>query len=204
MTDFKTIDACGLACPQPVVLTKKALQAHGRVTVVVDNTTAVENIKRLAGNMHCAVEVLESAPGKFQMNMTRDGASPAQGSRAEPSDAALPEAAGPRVFAIASATMGNGSDELGALLMRAFIQTVGELDNGPDIMVFYNAGVRFTVQGSEVLAHLEELLKRGVRILVCGTCLDYFHLTDDLRVGMVSNMYDIATVLSTAGRIVMP
>lgn len=204
MSDSGTIDACGLACPQPVVLTKKALQQHDRVTVLVDNTTAVENIKRLAGNMNCAVEMRESAPGTYQLNIARDGSSAAKESQPEASGDAAPQAAGPRVFAIASATMGNGSDELGALLMRAFIQTVGELDNGPDILIFYNAGVKFAVQGSEVLAHLEELQKRGVQILVCGTCLDYFNLKDELRVGMVSNMYDIATALSTAGRIVMP
>lgn len=45
------IDAKGKPCPTPVILAKQAMAAgEHSFTVLVDNTTAVENLKRLAGN----------------------------------------------------------------------------------------------------------------------------------------------------------
>lgn len=46
---MKTVDARGLSCPEPVVLTKNALASGERTyTVLVDNTTALENVTRFA------------------------------------------------------------------------------------------------------------------------------------------------------------
>ena len=99
--------------------------------------------------------------------------------------------------------MGHGNDELGAVLMKAFIHTAKELEVGPDVMVFYNTGVKLAAEGSDVLDDLKELEKKGVRILVCGTCVNYFNLTGKVA-GVVSNMYDIAGTLSQSGRTVRP
>jgi selenium metabolism protein YedF len=100
--------------------------------------------------------------------------------------------------------MGKGSDELGAVLMKAFIHTAIDLETRPDVMIFYNTGVKLTVEGSDFLGDLKELERKGVKMLVCGTCANYFNLTEKIAVGIVSNMYDIADTLSTAGRIVQP
>ena len=70
------IDAKGLACPEPVILTKKALDAHDEVTVLVDNTTALENVKRLASVSGCAVDVTEESGGIFRIDIKKG-----QGSR---------------------------------------------------------------------------------------------------------------------------
>ncbi len=55
----ETVDARGLACPQPVLLTKKALETEKDITVIVDNTVALENVKRFAINAGCLVDVKE-------------------------------------------------------------------------------------------------------------------------------------------------
>lgn len=200
-----TINAIGLACPQPVILTKKALQEHDDVTVIVDNTTAVENVKRMANSLNCSVSVEEKNTGEFTLNISKGVSSDQEtGSGRIPLDNTSQKAAGPNVFAISSDKMGKGDDKLGALLMRSFIHTVMELDNKPDTMIFYNTGVKLVVKGSEVLDDLKTIEESGVKILVCGTCLNFFELTGDLQAGIVSNMYDIAGALSTAGRTVMP
>ena len=74
----------------------------------------------------------------------------------------------------------------------------------PDIMIFYNTGVKLALKESEVLDDLKELASAGVEMLVCGTCLNYFEVKEKLGVGVVSNMYDIAGIMSRAGRLLAP
>lgn len=201
------INAKGLACPKPVILTKKALEAHSDVVVLVDDTTAVENIKRFAASAGCSIEVNDEPYGVFKMHLKKQNAATPGNEGPE----YLPcytdtssAAAGPTVFVISSDTMGKGSDELGAVIMKAFIHTAVELEAGPDVMIFYNAGVKLTAEGSDFINDLKELEKKDVKMLVCGTCVNYFNLTGKVAAGVVSNMYDIAGTLSRAGRIVKP
>jgi selenium metabolism protein YedF len=199
------IDARGLACPQPVILTKKALESHSDITVMVDNAAALENVKRLAVSSGCAVAVSGKDGGVFEMRLAKNpGASSSSSPVADMSARTGGGISGPAVFVISSDRMGRGDDALGELLMKAFIHTALDLDHGPDVMIFYNAGVKLAAEGSPVLEDLKILESRGVKILVCGTCVNFFELTGRIGAGTVSNMYDIAGTLSAAGRIVQP
>lgn len=111
---------------------------------------------------------------------------------------------GPFVIVISENKMGRGSDELGTVLMKAFLHTVAGQVKKPDVIIFYNTGVKLTVQGSDVLDDLKQLESEGVQILVCGTCLNYFEIKDKLDAGIVSNMYDIVETMSSAGRLLTP
>jgi selenium metabolism protein YedF len=115
-----------------------------------------------------------------------------------------PVVQGSTIFVIASNVMGHGNDELGALLMKAFIHTVVDLEHRPELIILYNTGVKLAASDSGVVDDLKALEDKGVRILLCGTCVNFFELGDKLGAGTVSNMYDIAGLLSTAGRIVRP
>ena len=189
----KEIDARGLACPQPVILTKKALEDHGEIVVIVDNETAQENVKRMAQSQGCEVSIKEKE-GDIHVSITRGYSCDI------PEDEAA--SGGPIVVVIASDTMGRGDDELGTLLMKSFIHTTLETSPQPDTLVFFNTGVKLTIYGSEILEDLKTLSNRGVKILVCGTCLGYFEIKDQLAAGTVSNMYDIAEAMLGAGRLV--
>ena len=201
------IDAKGLACPEPVILTKKALDAHDEVTVLVDDETALENVKRLALSSGCDVDAAAEPGGVFRIVIKKGKGTAAAGAAqvvCGPAGASAQSAQGPTIFVIASSVMGQGSDDLGALLMKAFIHTAVDLEHRPDIMIFYNTGVKLVAPDSGVLDDLKALEGKGVKILVCGTCVNFFELTGKVGVGTVSNMYDIAGALSTAGRIVKP
>ena len=114
-------------------------------------------------------------------------------------------ASSPRVVAfIASDRFGEGDPELGRILMRAFIKTVGELEPRPGKLIFANGGVRLTTEGSDLLPDLAALADQGIEIISCGTCLDFFGLVDRLEVGVASNMYEIAQALVEADRVVKP
>ncbi len=115
-----------------------------------------------------------------------------------------PGATGPTVVQITAATMGSGDDELGALLLRSFIKTQAELEAMPDAIIFYNGGVRLCCEGSLLLDDLRGLETSGIEIIACGTCLNYFELADQLAVGRVTDMLEIAGRLASAGRVVRP
>ena len=98
--------------------------------------------------------------------------------------------------------MGRGEPELGQILVRGFFHTLGEIEPLPGTIIFFNGGVRLVVEGSPVLEDLLSLRDKGIEILACGTCLDYFGLKERIAVGEVSNMYTIAETLLRAGRVV--
>jgi selenium metabolism protein YedF len=204
MSEIKIVNARGLACPQPVVLAKQAIETNEQVKVIVDNDTALENVKRLGAKLACDVKVEKKNDGSFEINLTRKASAVSAKEEFVPSCSTTPATSGPFVIVFAENKMGRGNDELGYVLIRAFLHTVVEKKEKPDIMIFYNTGVKLTVQGSEVLDDLKQLEIEGVQLLVCGTCLNYFEIKDKLAAGMVSNMYDIVETMSSAGRLIVP
>lgn len=203
----KLVDAKGLACPQPVILTKKALDSDDEVTTLVDNSTALENVKRLASASGCSIEVAEEPDGIFAIQMRKQRAGRTENDNMPEyvcREGTAQAAQGPSVFVITSDAMGHGNDDLGGLLMKAFLHTALDLEHGPDMVILYNTGVRFATVDSPALDDFKALEERGIKILVCGTCVNFFELGGRIGVGIVSNMYDIASALSTAGRIVKP
>ena len=93
-----------------------------------------------------------------------------------------------KVILIQSECLGRGDDELGRLLMANFLRLLGESQDKPATLIFTNAGVRLVCEGSRALEHLKGLEKQGVEILACTTCLEFFDLTDKLKVGKPTTM----------------
>jgi len=197
-----TVDARGQICPKPLIMTKKALAdlAAGReMSVLIDNETSRQNVCRLLED-NGAEATWTEAGGVFTIRVKKISDEMPQ-TRAE--DYCTPPVR-PYAIAVKNDKMGFGSDELGQILIKAFINTIQEAPSLPDAIAFYNNGVHLAVEGSPVIDSLTELQSRGVKILVCGTCLDYFDKTGQLKVGTVSNMYDIIEALTTAEHVVVP
>jgi selenium metabolism protein YedF len=93
-----------------------------------------------------------------------------------------------KVILIQSEVLGKGSDKLGELLMSNFLRLLEGSPDKPVSLVFWNAGVKLVCEGSWALVHLKKLEEQGVEILACSTCLEYFDLTDKIRVGQPTNM----------------
>lgn len=125
-----------------------------------------------------------------------------------PLSAVRPAPAGPMargtILVISSDSMGEGDEALGRLLMKGFLYAMVEQERLPEKILFYNSGVFLITEGSGVLEDLQEMERRGVRILTCGTCLNHFNLLDRLQVGEVTNMYEIAQCMMQAERIIKP
>ena len=205
-----TVDARGLACPQPVLLAKKAIAENAEVTVIVDNEIAVENIRRMAAKAACDFSVTERGEGIREIALARTGAvgqppADAGAVASELSCAVVPgKETGPVVVILSDNRMGRGDDVLGDILIRSFIHTLPQLNPLPETIICYNAGVKLAVRDSAVLDDLQQLAQAGVDILVCGTCVNYFELGDQIAAGHISNMYDIAETMASAARLLRP
>jgi selenium metabolism protein YedF len=188
----REIDARGLPCPRPVVETKKALDEieTGTVIVLVDNPESRDNVARFAGSRGCRVEVQED-DGVFRLTVVKETASEVQ-----------EEKEGTIVVLITSDVFGTGDRRLGEILMKAFLNTLWDAETRPAKLLFMNSAVNLTTEGSEVLETLKLLEKEGVEVFSCGTCLEYYSLTEKLSVGSVTNMYDTVDSLLSADKII--
>ena len=188
----ETVDARGLLCPQPVVMTKKKLKEidSGTFDVLVDNKPSSQNVERFVNNAGCLAEI-EEKDGTYIIHVTK-GAS-----------CAVPEENTDKeiVVFIRSDTIGRGDDQLGTILMRSFLPTLLEIDERPKKIVFMNSGVKLTVDGSPLLEFLQQIEKQGIELLVCGTCLDFFSLKEKIQVGRISNMFELVSTLSEADKV---
>ena len=193
-----TVDARGLACPQPVIETRNAMQQADQVVTLVDSETSLTNVSRMAEKSGWQVKVVpQGEEYEIQLTKARDVSLP------EPMPVGKAEMLrGPLVLVVSSDSMGRGEAELGSILIRGFLHTLGEVKPTPDTILFFNTGVKLACEGSPVLDDLCALEAKGVEMLVCGTCLGYFELKEEPAVGQVSNMYDIAETMLRARKVV--
>jgi selenium metabolism protein YedF len=194
----KTLDCRGLACPNPVIKTKELIDRGDvqQFTVLVDNPAAQENVSRFLQRAGFEVRVDEQQ-GTFTVSGCRGAAGTCQ--------IMIPEAkeAPHKILVLmGSDTLGRGDDFLGRKLLGNFIATLKEM--GPELwcVVLLNAGVKLAVGGSEVLSGLLALEHSGVKLLVCGTCLNHFELLEAKEVGETTNMLDIVTAMQLADKVI--
>lgn len=205
-----TVNAMGDACPIPVIKTKKALEnlnGPDTVEVFVDNETAVKNVCKLAESTGFSTVWKKQDEGKYRIEIAATGVVSGKDILAECTECESVEGEGIEkgtVVVVSSDRMGEGSEELGKVLIKGFLFAVTQLDCLPEKMLFYNGGARLTVEGAETLADLKLLEEEGVEILTCGTCLDYYGIKEQLAVGSVTNMYSIVETMQQAKKILRP
>ena len=199
------VNGVGEQCPIPVVKATKALsemKEAGILEVHVDNEIAVQNVTRLGTGKGFQVSSEKKGDKLFVVTMevtTLPEAKPAQ-----PEAACIPDVRGNTVVAIDTAAMGRGDDELGKTLMKGFIYALAQLEELPKTIIFYNGGATIPVEGSVSVEDLKSMEAQGVEILTCGTCLNFYGLTDKLAVGEIANMYGIVEKLSGAAKVIKP
>jgi selenium metabolism protein YedF len=196
---MKEIDARGLSCPAPVLQTKAALQEEKPqgVRIVVDNAAAQQNVQRFLESQGFQT-VLEQNEEDYLVIGT---CGPAPGEQARLSAEPRPDETKTMVMC-ATDRIGFGDDELGLKLMVNFLRTLKEMGRELWRLVFVNNGVKLTIDGSEVLDDLREYEKDGLKILVCGTCLNHFNLLERKQVGETTNMLDIVTAMQLADKVI--
>jgi selenium metabolism protein YedF len=201
---MKIVDARGKLCPQPVIMTKKEADAGEKeITVIVDNETARENVLKFSNKLQFVTRSEEKNDGIYiYLNKeASDSCEAATEAAAEDSIKKLKQ--DKKGYVIGTDKMGKGSDDLGKILMKSFLYTLSETKPYPSFLIFLNSGVKLTTSGSESLEDLKKMEEAGVKIVSCGTCLDFFEIKSNLEVGKISNMYDIVETIAESDNAVM-
>lgn len=196
-----TIDARGFLCPQPVVMSREAYDNAvdgARLRTIVDTPVQAENVRRAIEKVGGTAVVTE-ADDHFVIDIAKSA--PRECAITEP---AAKELGKPHVVYIASDKMGEGPDDLGGILIKAFINTIRDIKPLPSHIIFLNSGVLITSTEGPLIDSLKELESMGVTILSCGTCLNFFERAEQLKVGIISNMFDILDTLTNASGVVAP
>lgn len=192
------IDCRGLNCPMPVINTKKHLEGmeSGVATTIVDNEVAKNNVVKLVSNLGCEYEVKENQ-GLYEIKITKGTCenNSVDESKTSNSNESL-------TVAIGADVMGQGEEELGKILIKGYIFALSEAEVVPKDLIFFNSGVKLTVEGSNVIDSLKNLEEKGCKIQVCGTCLDFYNVKDKILIGEISNMYSIVETMNSAGKVI--
>jgi len=192
--DIKRLDCTKLQCPQPVIMTKKELESMGEgvVEVKVDNTTAKENLLKLAASKGLAVDIEQNGSDYKVKIIKGDGELPKE-EKIEKESSKV--SSGKEVVLITSEFLGKGNDDLGKILMKGFIYTLSETVPYPSKIMLINSAAKLSSENPETAENLKKLEENGVKIMTCGTCLDFYNLKESLKAGIVANMYDIVEAL---------
>lgn len=209
---MKFVDAMGDACPIPVVKTKNAiaeLGGSGTVETLVDNEIAVQNLEKMAKQKNYGFFSNKLGEGKYKVIISvgeEDTAAEKQQEEPEYADCAIPAKPHKKrvVAAVNADVMGRGDDVLGGLLIKSFIYALSQQEALPDTILFYNGGAKLPCFNEDIIRDLKEMQERGTEVLTCGTCLNHYGIADQLKVGSVTNMYDIVEKLTTADLVVKP
>lgn len=197
---MQIIDTKGKLCPAPLILTKRAIknaQIGTEFTVLCDNDTAKNNLltylSELGLSPLCTVvddffniefKVLQSETKNVNIGdyCSSNGYS----------------------IVLKSRLMGDGDPKLGAILMKAFVNSLIDCDILPENIVIYNEGVFLALNGEDTAETLVKLSDKGVNVIVCGTCVDFYDAKSRLAVGTIGNMYKITEILSQSSHVIYP
>jgi selenium metabolism protein YedF len=185
------INFTGLKCPQPVINTKKYFDSieEGQATIIVDNEVAKNNILKFAESNNYKSRAFE-LDGTYQISITKESCNC---KLMDFNDKKM-------VILISNDKLGLGDDKLGITLMKSYLYALSESDVLPSDLLFINSGVKLTLETSDCLDSIKKLKEKGVNILSCGTCLDFYNLKEKLAVGEITNMYTIVEKMNTADK----
>lgn len=202
---MKTVDARGQKCPMPLILTKRALLEAApdeQLEILIDNEISVKNVSRFLSE-HQMIFTVRQEQDLFRMTVGKTGQITEQAAVEEFCEVPGSNPAG-YVVCVQKDIMSDGPEAFGTRLVYLFINTLPDVDRKPETMVFINSSVFLALKDSPVLESLKKLESAGVRMLVCGTCLEFFQKKDELAVGLVSNMYEILTTMAAAPKVLYP
>lgn len=220
---MNTVDARDQGCPKPIMMTKKIYDelAHGdSMTTLSDSRASAENVSSFIKEAGGTAEIVEDGgiyrivivkgdeistkdiPAVCPVEPSESKGKSINSKQLEVSGTDTSSDSAKWGLLLSSDRFGEANPPLGTILIRAFINTLGEGTKLPEFILFINDAVRLTAGSNSISDKLSELENEGVEILSCGTCLEYLGLINDLKVGQVTNMLRVVERLSGPVRIV--
>jgi selenium metabolism protein YedF len=226
---MKTIDARGKQCPEPVTMTKPWVdRGEDRLEVLLDNPISAGNVKRFLESRGFEVQLRDDdgqltvsgikqagragqeKEGQMPQGKTDvptpvkapPGGRPGLSRAGAPGFSAIPAKETDTFFVLITCkTLGRDDPQLGEVLMKSFLGTLSQLGEPPCVVALMNEGVKLALYDSSSCDHLKNLEKKGVTILVCGTCVNHFQIAEQIGAGTISNMFEILETVNKADKI---
>lgn len=201
------VDCKGLPCPQPLIATRKAMRENSvgtEIEVCVDNETARGNLTQMLADFGVSIS-FETRDGLFigrfiNPEVKEEAATlPAIDNMACPTTGVTAQQP---TLLCATNVLGVGDDILGAILMKGFLSTLAEWTPRPKEILFLNAGVKLCTKESGALDTLKALEASGVVLLICGTCVDFYKIREQIAVGTITNMQRISQSIAQTSKLV--
>lgn len=191
------LDMRNKICPYPVIETKKALKTASEnetITVIVDNKIATENLEKMANELGFkeSFKIVENSSDEYVVTFIK-GSGLGENSIKE----SITNTNENNIIVISSDCMGSGDIELSKKLIEGFIYSLTEQDEDllPTHLIFYNRGVFLTCDNKKTIDDILILQSKGVNVMSCGLCVDFYGFKDSLKVGEITNMYNISKLL---------
>jgi len=215
---MKTVDARGHLCPIPIIMLKSAMSELTEPTdmqVLTDNEISKNNLLAFFRDNHVTA-TWEQKDGYWIINATTVNKitvdTVAQETISVPNVAPTQP---PSIHQKAPQTkdytivmknnkMGLGNDDLGEILLKGFFNAISEVADLPKRIIFYNNGALLVTKNSPFIESIIKLHEKGVDIIICGACVDFFGIKNDIAVGTISNMYTICELLSKTEKVIYP
>ncbi|WP_300368640.1 sulfurtransferase-like selenium metabolism protein YedF [Brachyspira sp.] len=189
---MKTVDARGIPCPKPLILTKTAItnaNMNEEIEILIDDEVAFHNITDFLNNN--GIKYTNNGMN-FKIIKNKDLSSSNNSNKEKSS--------GPVIAVVDKKGMGTGNDELGELLLKAFLGTLKDANPKPEALYCYNGGVYLgTEEPYKTL--LQELRDAGIKTFFCGTCVKFYEL-NDIKVEEQTNMLGIIEAMANASTII--
>jgi selenium metabolism protein YedF len=172
------IDARGIGCPKPVTMAEEALAKinEGTVEILVDNEASAKNLERFSKKNGFFSETLRENKN-WRIKIIKGYTCEVPSAEEKPIKAEKD-----LLIIVGSDTMGK-EEELGKILMKGVFETMKLYKELPHTIFFLNTGVKLTTLDNEFVSLLKEFEEMGVEIFTCGTCLKYFNLESELKIG---------------------
>lgn len=187
---MKTIDAKGISCPKPLILTKTALtnaNIGDEIEVLIDDEVAFHNITDFLKNNGITYT---NEGMNFKIKKNKDLSSNENSEKSS----------GPVIAVADKKFMGYGNEELGGLLLKACLGALKDANPKPEALYCYNSGVFLGVE-EPYKTLLQELRDAGIKIFFCGTCVKFYEL-NDIKVEEQTNMLGIIEAMANASAVI--
>nr|WP_315063023.1 sulfurtransferase-like selenium metabolism protein YedF [uncultured Campylobacter sp.] len=191
------IDCRNLACPEPVIRTKNALEGlkkGEKLEILVNSIAPKENISRFLKNQNVEFSVEQN--GTETKITAVKGESKLELANFDEFVCEITPKAKKTVVYLNEEYAGSG--DVGVSLLAKFLGALLQVDSKPEYVLCVNNAVKMTTNRAHPsFKPLKDLEAAGVKILSCGSCLEAYKLVSDLSVGEVSNAYEVMQILTT-------
>lgn len=191
---MKELDLRNKSCPIPLVETRKFINENKGedFKIIINNEVSFLNIKKFLENNKLNYSSNKSEEN-YVFEVIFDGNEKISEDNFKIENLSV---------LIMSSVFGEGDEEISKTLMKSYFYALNESITLPSNIIFINSGVKLLTEEYGILENLRLLKARGVSVLACGICTDYYKLNEKIEIAEISNMYSIIEILNNSGSVI--